>query len=297
MPIFMARWQHLVCMSYSDKHIALLCNPAAGNEKALRLTDSLAVLLAGMDIRHSVFTRVWPAAWDGITEIWIIGGDGTVNWFINRYPDITLPLSVYPGGTGNDLHWMLYGDLSPEKQAELVLEGNPRAIDAGICNGKLFINGVGIGFDGAIVKDLLGKKKLAGKASYLLSILKHIVVYQERPCRVQLPGETIAQDCFMISVANAKRYGGGFRVAPKASVTDGLLDVNIVGKIAAFSRIRYLPVIEKGEHLDLPFIHYRQTHRITISSASVLYAHVDGEYLGDKTFDIEVLPKRFSFIC
>ena len=163
-------------MSYSNKHIALVCNPSGGNEKALRITDSLAVLLAGMDIRQSVFTSYWPTVWNGFTEVWIIGGDGTVNWFINQYPDIQLPLSVFAGGTGNDLHWMLYGDLTLERQAELVLEGRPRNIDAGVCNGKLFINGVGIGFDGAIVKDLLGKKKLAGKASYLLSILKHIVV-------------------------------------------------------------------------------------------------------------------------
>ncbi|HEU4632745.1 MAG TPA: hypothetical protein VFS22_02095, partial [Flavisolibacter sp.] len=204
---------------------------------------------------------------------------------------------VFAGGTGNDLHWMLYGDLTLERQAELVLEGRPRNIDAGVCNGKLFINGVGIGFDGAIVKDLLGKKKLAGKASYLLSILKHIVVYQEKPCTLQMPGETISQDCFMVSVANARRYGGGFHVAPKASLTDGLLDVNIVGKILAFSRMRYLPVMEKGEHLGLPFIQYRQTNKITISSASVLYAHMDGEYLAEKNFEIEVLPKRFSFIC
>jgi len=284
-------------MSYSNKHIALVCNPSGGNEKALRITDSLAVLLAGMDIRHSIFTSYWPTVWNGFTEVWIIGGDGTVNWFINQYPDIQLPLSVFAGGTGNDLHWMLYGDLTLERQAELVLEGRPRNIDAGVCNGKLFINGVGIGFDGAIVKDLLGKKKLAGKASYLLSILKHIVVYQEKPCTLQMPGETISQDCFMVSVANARRYGGGFHVAPKASLTDGLLDVNIVGKILAFSRMRYLPVMEKGEHLGLPFIQYRQTNKIIISSASVLYAHMDGEYLAEKNFEIEVLPKRFSFIC
>ena len=112
-----------------------------------------------------------------------------------------------------------------------------------------------------------------------------------------MPGETISQDCFMVSVANARRYGGGFHVAPKASLTDGLLDVNIVGKILAFSRMRYLPVMEKGEHLGLPFIQYRQTNKIIISSASVLYAHMDGEYLAEKNFEIEVLPKRFSFIC
>jgi diacylglycerol kinase (ATP) len=284
-------------MLYSQKHIALVCNPTAENQKALHVADNIAILLRGMDIRHSIFTTYWPTVWDDFTEVWIIGGDGTVNWFINQYPGIQLPLSVFAGGTGNDLHWMLYGDLIPEKQAELILNGEPRKIDAGICNGKLFLNGVGIGFDGAIVKDLLGRKKLAGKSSYLLSILKNIVGYREKPCMLEMPGETISQDCFMISVANARRYGGGFHVAPRASLTDGLLDVSVVGTISPLNRMRYLPVIEKGEHLDLPFIQYRQTGKINISSELLLPAHRDGEYLSDKNFEIEVLPKRFSFIC
>jgi diacylglycerol kinase (ATP) len=283
-------------MSYSEKHIALVCNPTADNEKALRITGSVAVLLTGQNIKHSVFTIYWPTVFDNFTDVWIIGGDGTLNWFINQYPDIQLPLSIFAGGTGNDFHWMLYGDLSLEKQVELLLENRPQKIDAGSCNGKLFLNGVGIGFDGAIVKDLLGKKKLAGKASYLLSILKHIVDYQEKACRLQMPDETIFQECFMISVANARRYGGGFHVAPRASLKDGLLDVNIVGEISPLKRIRYLPVIEKGEHIDLPFIQYRHTSRIKISSKSTLHAHMDGEYIANDSFEIELLPKRFSFI-
>ena len=283
-------------MTGPEKNIALLCNPARENEKALGVTNSIGILLSGMNISHQVFSQSWPEILTDFTDVWIIGGDGTVNWFINYYRGIQIPLSVFAGGTGNDLHWMLYGDLNLEKQVELVLKGEPREIDAGMCNGKLFLNGVGIGFDGAIVKDLLGKRKLAGKGSYLLSILKNIVRYHEKPCTLQMPDETISQDCFMISVANARRYGGGFQVTPKASLTDGLLDVNIVGSISPLKRMRYLPVIEKGEHLDLPFIQYRQTAKISIWSELALHAHLDGEYLSDNHFDIEVLPKCLTFI-
>lgn len=261
------------------------------------MTDKIAILLSGMDIKHSIFTTQWPQTWNGFTEAWIVGGDGTVNWFINQYPDIQLSLSVFPGGTGNDFHWMLYGDLSLEKQVDKVLEGKPQLIDAGICNGKLFLNGVGVGFDGAVVKDLLGKKKMAGKVSYLLSILKHIIRYQEKLCILQMPHETISQDCFMISIANGQRYGGGFKVAPKASVTDALLDVNIIGKVSLLKRIRYLPVIEKGKHLQLSFVQYKQVTSIAILSREVLYAHIDGELEINTRFDIEILAKHFSFIC
>src|SRR5688572_18653085 len=171
-------------MKYPEKHIAIVCNPTRENQKSLRIADNISVLLSGIDVRHSVFTTYWPQVWDGITEVWIVGGDGTMNFFINHYPGIQLPLSIFPGGSGNDFHFMLYGDVSIEHQVELILDGSPQFVDAGNCNGKLFLNGVGIGFDGAIVKDLLGKKKLAGKASYLLSILKNILSFNEKPCDI-----------------------------------------------------------------------------------------------------------------
>ena len=219
-----------------------------------------------------------------------------MNWFINQYPDIRLPLALFAGGAGNDFHWMLYGNKTTEQQVDLVLQSTPQLVDAGTCNEKLFLNGVGIGFDGAIVHDLLGKKKLAGKASYLLSILKHIIGYHEKFCVLEMAGETIKEDCFMISVANGKRYGGGFHVAPNAVLNDGLLDLNIVGRISPIKRMKYMPVIEKGEHLDLDFVKYRQTKKISIHCASKLHAHIDGEYFYRDRFDIDVLPKRFPFL-
>jgi diacylglycerol kinase family enzyme len=144
-------------VTVSEKNIALLCNPTRENEKAFRITNSIEILLSGMDILHTTFTSAWPETFDGFTEVWIIGGDGTVNWFVNQYSSVQLPLAVFAGGSGNDFHWMLYGEQRTEQQVEHVLQAEPQFIDAGICNERFFLNGVGIGFDGAIVHDLLGK--------------------------------------------------------------------------------------------------------------------------------------------
>ncbi len=278
-----------------ERHIALICNPTPEADKAFRLTDQIAVSLTKRQVKHSIFTVYWPQIWSDITDVWIIGGDGTLNYFINQYPEIKLPLSIFKGGTGNDFHWMLYGDIGMEKQIQMLLHSTTQLTDAGLCNGQLFLNGVGIGFDGAIVKDLLGKKKLAGKASYYISILKNIVLYTEKKYTILIDSEEIIQDCFMISVANAKRYGGAFQVAPKASVLDQLLDVNIVGRIAPLKRITLLPVIEKGEHLDLSIIRYFQTEKIFIHTTSNVPAHLDGEFLNSDEFEISCLPKKFIF--
>ena len=99
----------------------------------------------------------------------------------------------------------------------------------------------------------------------------------------------------MINIANGTSYGGGFKVAPKASIADGKLDLNVVGKIAALKRFYYVPIIEQGKHLELSFIQYYQTGKVKISSPFLLSAHTDGEHFEASEFVIECLPKRFSF--
>lgn len=277
----------------AEKHIALLCNPTA--QKALRLGDLIAVELRQRNIRHSIFTAYWPQLWSGITEAWIIGGDGTMNFFANTCPDFQLPIALFAGGTGNDLHHLLYGKISPAQQIDRVLQSEIKWIDAGICNGKLFLNGVGIGFDGAVVKTLLSGKTFSGKAAYLHAILKNIFHYRSQPVSIHCNDALLETKNFMISIANGRSYGGGFQVAPKASVTDGLLDVMSVENVSLLQRLRYLPVIEKGKHLHLPFINYQQTESVRITSGQLLSAHRDGEYFSADVFEIAVLKKRFAF--
>jgi YegS/Rv2252/BmrU family lipid kinase len=283
-------------MPEETRKIALLCDPQAGNGKALQEANKIAVYLKAKQISYSIFTVQWPQHWNDITEVWIIGGDGTLNYFINQYPDIKLPLSIFKGGTGNDFHELLYGSITPEQQIGKILNGSSHLIDAGTCNNKLFLNGIGIGFDGVIVQHLLSKKKSKGKSAYLISIFKNIFSYKEKNCSIKFDEHSIVQNCFMINVANGKAYGGGFKVAPKAEIDDGLLDLNIVGEIAAYKRLYYIPIIEKGKHLNLNFIQYYQTNKVEIKATGLLHAHADGEYFSADQFIIECLPKRFSFL-
>lgn len=281
-------------MNVYERNIALLCNPSI--EKAMRITDEIAVLLQTKNIAFSIFTTYWPAVWSHFTEAWIVGGDGTVNFFINQYPDFALPIALFAGGTGNDLHATLYGKSTVAAQVETFLKAHIKQMDAGVCNGKLFLNGVGVGFDGTVAKDMLGKKKSVGKASYLFSIMKHILLYREQHFAITYNDKTVTQKCFMISIANGKRYGGGFQVAPHACIADGLLDLMVVGKIDAPKRLRYLPVIERGEHVKLPFVNYQQVPQVLIKTQTLLHAHIDGEYFSADTFEIRCLKDRFSFL-
>ena len=112
-------------MPFTSRKIAIVCNELAGAGKATFLAERLSLQLSGRAVLHSLFTENWPDNFDGFTDIWIAGGDGTLNYFINRYPDIKLPLVIFNGGTGNDFHWLLYGNMSLQEQQQLALTADP----------------------------------------------------------------------------------------------------------------------------------------------------------------------------
>lgn len=277
-----------------QKDIALVINPQ--HQTALRVGNEIAGLLREKKIDHTIYTTSWPIDWFDHTEVWVAGGDGTLNYFINHYPQFDLPIAIFKGGTGNDFHWMLYGELSVAEQVERVLTATPKPVDAGYCNNHLFLNGIGIGFDGKVVQDLLGKQKWNDKLSYYKVVLRNIFFFREFICTVSNDKFHWGKKCMMINVANGRRYGGDFVINPNGRIDDKLLDVNIVGRVHPLMRLRFLSSIEKGSHLKLPMITYLKTGRVHIKAGSIVPAHADGEYFDASEFVVECLPARFSFL-
>ena len=281
----------------AQRNIAIVCNPLAGVGRAVTLAEKIASELSDKKFNHFLFKQNWPKDFNSFSDVWIVGGDGTLNYFINQYPNIKLPLVIFNGGTGNDVHWMLYGKKSFDEQLEIVLTASPKPIDAGRCNEQLFINGVGIGFEGAVAESVAGKKKKPGKTSFMIAILKKIFFYRSKNYSVQSNEMTKQGRHLMISVTNGRRAGGGFHIAPVAAADDGLLDAVLIKAISPLKRLRWLPIIEKGKHLDLSFIKHFQTKKIVVESDELIQSHLDGEVYKSKKLEIEILPAKFLFRC
>lgn len=283
-------------MQVNSKNIAIVGNQLAGAGKATFLAERIALQLSGREIPHSLFIEKWPENFNGFTDVWIVGGDGTLNYFVNHYPGIKLPLVIFNGGTGNDFHWLLYGKMSFEKQLQLVLSTEPKPIDLGRCNEKFFINGVGVGFEGEVARSLTGKKKKAGKASFMTMILRKIFYYRSTTYRIIVDDKPIAAKKYlMVDVSNGSRAGGGFYIAPTAKADDGLFDIVLIDALPSLKRLRWLPVIEKGKHLGLSFIHHSRAKKIIVGSDSIIQSHLDGEYYAADKLEIEILPGKLLF--
>ena len=280
----------------SQKNIAIVCNKLAGNGRAVTIARRIVNELQNRNISHTLHNEDWPADLNRFSDVWIVGGDGTLNHFFNKYPDIRLPLVVFNGGTGNDVHALLYKNKSFEEQLEIALMATPKFIDAGKCNDRYFLNGVGIGFEGAVARSLTNKKKTkTGKAAFMTAIIQKVFFYSSKKYKAVANEYKMEGQRLLISIMNGHRAGGGFHIAPESAIDDGLLDVVIVDKLNPFRRLRWLPVIEKGSHLGLSFIKHFRTKKIIITSEERMDAHLDGEYYSAKRLEVEMLPAKYLF--
>jgi YegS/Rv2252/BmrU family lipid kinase len=277
--------------------ICILFNSLSGKGKGLNLIPKIENHLNENGFQYEVFKDNFPVSLADFFTLIIVGGDGTIQNVFNHYRDIEIPVLLIKAGTGNDFYEHLYGKNTWLEQLGKLNPYQTFKVDAGICNNRIFLNGLGIGFDGEVVKSGLGKKWFSGKAAYMSTVLSLLFTHKESDIEVKLNDKLIKGPMFMLSVANGSTYGGGFKVAPNADLQDGVLEFAWVKKISLLKRIVYLPVIEKGKHLHLPYIDYKQIEKVEISSVQNLQAHLDGEWFEANEFKVDILKRKYTLFC
>jgi len=276
-------------------NIAILVNPNAGNHHGIQFALWMDEQLLRKQIQHQVFTDNWPTHFTCFSDIWLIGGDGTINYFINQHPDCSLPLVLYKGGTGNDFACHLYGKSSNKQIFDLVLQADPRKVDAGKVNGKLYINCLGIGFDGEVLRSMGSIRLIGGHLGYLIAVVLTMFRFKEPFLKVVAPG-FLKQGHFLLAmITNSPKAGGGFHISPGASVSDGKLDMVLSNALSVLKRFRFLPVIEKGKHYRLSFITHLQDTQFEIHAEQELAVQMDGELFYAKDLLVDVIPGKFLF--
>lgn len=275
--------------------IAILVNPLAGKGESIKWEVWLEKELNKRRIPFQVFKNDWPDNFDSFSDIWIMGGDGSINYFINRFKNCTTPLALFKTGTGNDFSWKLYGDLSNEAIFEKVLISEPKPVDVGKCNNTLFINSFGIGFDGEILKSMNAIRFLGGHLGYMVAVILKILSFREHRFQIRTEEESWDEHLLLLIINNSSRAGGGFKITPDANINDGLLDLCLCKKLSVFQRLRYLPILKSGKHTHLPFVTLRKGKSFQIIAEKEIAIQVDGELISAKNVQVDVLPKQFNF--
>ena len=279
----------------SRLNIAILANTKAGKGLAAHHASCISHILLLKNINHCLFVDEWPSEFSTFSDIWIAGGDGTLHFFINHYPDICKPLAIFPCGTGNDFAYEMYGRVSIQQQVERILSAPVKLVDAIQCNDRICINAAGSGFEGQVLKDMDLIRNIGGHAGYLLAVLKNIFSFREYRFAIQSEVFSADEKFLLVMINNTKKTGGGFLVAPIANLNDGLLDVLLVEPLGIGKRLLNLSKIKSGTHYGLPFVKNFQCTSISIRASKPLFTHLDGELVCNDYFEFKVMKNKFNF--
>ncbi|MBE0676387.1 MAG: YegS/Rv2252/BmrU family lipid kinase [Bacteroidales bacterium] len=294
----------------NKKRWVFIVNPVAGNGYAMTLVDKIRQMIALHHLdAEIVFTEgkghatelAEQYAASGYNCIIGVGGDGTMNEIavplIHRKDIVT---GLIAGGTGNDFIQVTgFPDRFQEEDWAMFFRVNVMSMDVGICNGKIILNGLGLGFDAQVASEnytASGEVKPGGKAKYIWHILKTLLGYREKRMKMICNGSTYETDCFMNTVANGRRFAGAFYLTPKALANDSLLDVCAIKRLTLFQRLKILLKVPAGTHINDKRVNYYQTDRLVLEFPDRMPFHIDGELYFAQHFEVGVLPGALNII-
>jgi diacylglycerol kinase (ATP) len=221
----------------------------------------------------------------GYTAVIAVGGDGTVLETANGLTNTSVPLGIIPLGSGNDFARAMnipHGLSNVERALRIITETPARSVDLARFNGRVFLNIASVGFDAEIIKDLHRVKKfIKGSAAYPVSVFLKFLTYKPKNLTLEIDGTVVTERAFLAAVCNGICYGGGMKVNPNGSVTDGYLDIILIRPVPRYKIPFLLLKFTKGEHLELPYVSTYRCKEVKIQSRdsfeASLAVNVDGE--------------------
>ncbi len=287
----------------------VILNPNSGKGRGRRLEPQIREVFKAVGAEFGLTAAAGDeerlarqAIAEGFDQIVAVGGDGTTSNVGHAIVESGKPvaLGLVPGGTGCDLARSLdipQNDL--KRCAEIVAAGKTRPIDVGKVEDRHFLNVAGFGFDIAVLERSFRVKWLRGELLYLYCALLEMKAYPGFALESVLDGEAgPAGTHMMVIVANARNFGGGFAIAPDASLDDGELDIVGFGDLGFFERLQAMGALLKGTHASLRGVSSARARKATFHFTRPPSFETDGEWRQAKaaTLSIETLPRALSVL-
>ena len=243
-------------------------------------------------------------AHERITDVVICGGDGTVSQIAGSLIDEPVNIGIVPMGSGNGLALAAKIPRDIDKALDLIFKGKPSFVDAFFINSTFSCMLCGLGFDAQVAHDFALQKN-RGLTNYIKQTIRNF--FKAKPYQFEIinKNQRFSVDAYFISIANSNQFGNQFTIAPKANLSDGLLDIVIVKKMSKFKLLwAILKQIKNGEIAEYnegsfhkKDVLYFQTSRLLINNKSNAPLHIDGEPVATAfKFAIQVIPRAFKLL-
>ncbi|GGF14665.1 diacylglycerol/lipid kinase family protein [Flavobacterium limi] len=217
------------------------------------------------------------------------GGDGTVNEVASCLVKSKIILGIIPVGSGNGLASHLKIPKQIDRAMDIISKGRTIRIDAGKANNYYFFSNMGIAIDGMIIKkyEKAKRKKLM---AYAWASFVAAFEYRTAETLLNINGQNMWIEPMLLFISNSNEMGYGMSLTPRASLTDGKLDIFMVPKINFFEKLQLAFSILKGttESFKKARMIKCDTMNIVVPKKIFIDAQIDGEYHYLKTNKVYV---------
>ncbi len=277
----------------------LVVNSKAGKGRANRLAGKFEILLKSNNLPYEIINKATyeetfseyrlSIASGKFEKVVAIGGDGLVNLCLQEVAEQNIGLSVIPAGTGNDFARAVGSyRKSVNEIFNVIRSQEPTSIDLGLVTGtfgkRWYVQVLSTGFD-ALVNNLANRINWPrGQMKYTLATLLTLARFKPIPYELIIDDKHFKQDFMLLSVANGETYGGGMRICPDASNSDGVFDILLVHPVSKIVLLSIFPKVFTGRHVPHPKIDIIRGKKVQLSAEASAFA--DGEFVSKLPIEI-----------
>jgi len=287
----------------------VIVNPGAGRAHEIldRASRALIATAVGHRIEEStaaehVAELVEQGIGAGYRDFVAVGGDGTAHLVLNGLMAAGLEeaptLAILPSGSGSDFikTFALPSDM---EGAALHLTTDDRYLsDVGLITGsfgrRYFLNAANIGLTAASVDRALRLPDWLGAIRYTAGFWLELPRFGKDDVVIKVDRHELASQLLTVVVANGQFFGGGLNIAPRASVQDGVFDVQCFAGPRR-NALTVMPRVARGAHLTHRAVRRYVGKEIDIDVPPTWPVEADGELLGRGSVHISVVPGAIEF--
>ena len=283
------------------KQAVFLYNTQSGKGKAARSVEAICTVFRayGYEIEPRLIDfSANPFDGNETIDLMVVaGGDGTVNYVVNamKRKGLDIPLGVIPSGTANDFARALGMSREPLEAARQIASGGVERVDVGCVNGLWFVNIFSFGIFTTTSQRTPDKRKhRIGKLAYIIEGVKEFRSMHAVPLEIEADGERFDLRSLMVLIFNGET-AGGFHLARRSSIKDGLFDCILLEKKNFFrSTLDMCRYLAGGQP---KIVRHLQARTIDIRSTVNEPTDVDGQKGAEFPLHIECIAGGLRIMC
>ena len=291
--------------------IHLIVNPRGGVGDNVQISSVAAEFFGNRGIESEVHLTTHAGHAPGIVKdlefrdgdaVCGIGGDGTmhelVNGMMTRPPEKQVPLALLPGGTGNSFLYDL-DCRTTEAVLNRVIDNEIRSIDifeitvAGKKRYGFNIVAWGMASSANVLAESL---RLLGRRRYDIATVIKLIRNRKYHAVMEWDGGTLEDDFTFAALCNTVHTGEGMKIAPKALIDDGKLDLLFIKGATRSKLLQLFTKLGKGEHADDPLVNYLQISNFKLTTEETIPITLDGELIEGDSFEVKILPGSLKLL-